>query len=100
MSPSPEPRPDNFQSRPCSWNSAAPKYQANRPPTAKSGGGTHALPKIWDNKADFDARYGKLSQDATAAVALVKDEVSLKEQYAAVGKNCTGCHENYRAKLD
>src|ERR1700722_1928179 len=35
----------------------------------QDGGETKALPAIWSDKADLDARYAKLSQDATAALA-------------------------------
>jgi len=68
------------------------------PDTAKTGGDTEALPKIWDNKADFDARYMKLSQDAEAALTKITDEASLKAAYVDLNKNCSGCHELYRAK--
>ena len=51
------------------------------PETSKTGGDTAALPKIWEDRADFDARWA-----------------SFKVAYADVSKNCGGCHETYRAR--
>ncbi len=68
------------------------------PDTAKTGGDTAALPKIWEAKADFDARYAKLGKDAEATIGKIKDEASLKANYAELNKDCAGCHELYRAK--
>ena len=46
--------------------SAAGKMPALFPPDSKTGD-TKALPAIWDDTADFDARFKKLGDDATAA---------------------------------
>ena len=79
---------------------AAKKMPTLFPDDTKTGGGTHALPAIWDNKPDFLSRWDQLGKDATTALTLVTDADSLKTQSAIVGKNCTNCHEKYRAKLD
>jgi cytochrome c556 len=68
------------------------------PDNSKTGGETAALPKIWEAKADFDARYTKLSQEADAAMSKITDEASFKANYTELNKNCSGCHELYRAK--
>ena len=68
------------------------------PETSKTGGDTAALPKIWEDRADFDARWAKLGKDADAAAAKITDEASFKVAYADVSKNCGGCHETYRAR--
>ena len=68
------------------------------PDKSKTGGDTAALPKVWETKADFDAKWAKLGADASAAAAKIKDEASFKAEFPAVGKNCGGCHESYRAK--
>src|ERR1700749_3551131 len=47
----------------------ATKSAALFPDNSKTGGGTAALPAIWQNKADFDARFAKFAQDVTAAQA-------------------------------
>ncbi len=68
------------------------------PDTAKTGGDTAALPKIWEAKADFEGRYAKLAKEADAALANITDEASFKANYVELNKNCSGCHELYRAK--
>jgi cytochrome c556 len=66
------------------------------PVDSKTGGETKALPAIWDNKADVDARYAKLGQDATNALASIKDQASFAAAMPPIFKNCGGCHEKYR----
>ena len=56
---------------------AAEKMPALFPPDSKTGD-THALPAIWQDKADFDAQFKKLGEDATAALSTVKDDASFK----------------------
>ena len=47
----------------------ADKMQELFPDSSKTGGDTAALPAIWENKADFDAKLAKFSADAKAARA-------------------------------
>ena len=68
------------------------------PENSKTGGDTAALPAVWANKADFDARFAKLRDDAKAAQTSVKDLDSFKGAFSGITKNCGGCHETYRAK--
>jgi cytochrome c556 len=68
------------------------------PDDSKTGGDTEALPAIWDNKKDFDARFAKLASDATDALSSIKDEATFKSVMPGVLKNCGGCHELYRVK--
>jgi cytochrome c556 len=78
----------------------AAKMPALFPDDAKTGGETHALPAIWDNKADVNARFAKFGQDATDALAVIKDQASFAADFPAIFKNCGGCHEKYRASLN
>jgi cytochrome c556 len=56
-----------------------------------------ASPKIWEDMADFKARFVKFGEDAKAAAVSVKDVDSLKAAFSNIGKNdCGGCHEKYR----
>jgi cytochrome c556 len=75
----------------------ADKVKALFPDSSKSGD-TAALPAIWENKADFDAKMAKLSSDAKDKDATVKDLDSFKAAIGEVGKNCGGCHNSYRKK--
>ena len=76
---------------------AAAKAPALFPDDSKTGD-TNALPAIWENKADFDARFTKLANDVDAASTAIVDEASFKATMPGVLKNCGGCHEQYRAK--
>ena len=78
---------------------AAEKAPALFPDNSKTGGKTEALPSIWKNKADFEARLAKFGADAKAAQAEAKDLASFKALWAGlIRKNCTGCHEKYVQK--
>ena len=78
---------------------AATKAPALFPEGSQTGGKTEALPAIWENKADFDARLAKFGSAAKEAEGKVKDLDSLKATWGAFAKdNCGGCHEKYRAK--
>ena len=67
-------------------------------PDSSKSGDTAALPAIWENKADFDAKMAKFSSDAKEKDATVKDLDSFKAAMGEVGKNCGGCHNTYRKK--
>lgn len=59
-----------------------------------------ALPAIWSNKADFDAR-SKAFGDASARLAqLAKagDTAGFAAQAKVVAGGCNGCHSLYRAE--
>jgi cytochrome c556 len=79
------------------YANAAEKMPALFPDDSKTGD-THALPAIWENKADVDARFKKFGEDVAAAEAAIKDQASFKANISTVLKNCGGCHEKYRAK--
>ena len=68
------------------------------PDNSKEGGETTAAPKIWESKADFEAKFVKFGADAKAAEAKVVDLASLKATFPEVSKNCGGCHNEYRVK--
>ena len=79
------------------YEDAATKAPALFPDDSKTGD-TNALPAIWENKADFEARFAKFDADAKAASAAIVDQASFKATIPGVLKNCGGCHEQYRAK--
>src|SRR5262249_27055242 len=80
------------------YSDAATKMPGLFPENSKTGGDTAALPAIWSNKADFEARFAKFGADAKAAASAVKDVDSFKTTFSGITKNCGGCHETYRAK--
>ena len=80
------------------YQDTAAKGPALFPPNSKEGGETTAAPKIWEAKADFEAKFAKLGADAKAAEAQVTDLDSFKAAFSGVTKNCGGCHNDYRIK--
>ena len=67
-------------------------------PDSSKAGDTAALPAIWENKADFDAKLAKFSADSKAASGKVTDLDSFKAQMTEIGKSCGGCHQPYRKR--
>jgi cytochrome c556 len=78
------------------WAETAQKLPGLFPENSKTGD-TRAAPKIWETKADFDAKAAEFGK----AVADNRDKAKqsldgLKEAVGAVGKTCDSCHEPYR----
>lgn len=63
-------------------------------------GKTDALPAIWQNWTDFQAKAKALETESAKLLQLAQagDEAGFKAQFPAVGRSCGGCHENYRVK--
>jgi cytochrome c556 len=87
------------------FQDAAAKMPALFPDSSKPGDGFAANddfkagPKVWENMADFKAKFAKFGEDAKAADASVKDLDSFKAAMGNIGKNdCGSCHETYRLK--
>ena len=71
------------------------------PDTAKTsvaGGDYSSSPKVWENKADFDAHIVAFTKAVADAKTKFKDLPSLKANYQALNGTCNGCHETYRVK--
>ena len=59
---------------------------------------TDALPKIWDNKADFEDK-AKALQMASASLldtANAGVEADTKKAIGAIFRTCKGCHDEYK----
>lgn len=87
------------------FENAAAKMPNLYPPDSKDESGSPAADKfsptakVWENMADFKARFEKLGADAKAADASVKDVATLKVAFGNIGKNdCGACHHEYRAE--
>ncbi len=57
-----------------------------------------ASDKVWDNRADFEARAAKFAKDVAEFAPKAKSLEALKAIYPDLDKNCTGCHEVYRVR--
>ena len=67
-------------------------------PTGPSSDEYSASPKIWENKADFEARLTKFANDVADYRGKVTDLDSLKVAFTVIRQNCDSCHELYRVK--
>ncbi|QWG15732.1 cytochrome c [Bradyrhizobium sediminis] len=64
----------------------------------KPEGDYSSSPKIWEDKAGFDARIASFAKVVSEAKAKIKDLDSLKANFPGIGKECGGCHETFRLK--
>ena len=80
------------------FEEAAQKMPALFPADSKTGHDTTAAPAIWEKMDDFKARFEKLGADAKKAHASVTDLASFKTAFGGIGKDCGGCHHDYRIK--
>jgi cytochrome c556 len=55
-------------------------------------------PKIWSNRAEFDAAIASFAKAVADAKASTKDLDTLKVSLGGIGKQCGGCHEGFRLK--
>ena len=64
------------------------------------GGDFRSSPKVWANKADFDARLAKLQEQAALhASGKVKNLDDLKAAFdLLVRQQCNSCHQEYRLR--
>jgi cytochrome c556 len=76
---------DNASKLPALWPSPPPEDAESR-----------ALPKIWENKADFESRIAGFAKSVADYKDKAKTLDELKVAYPEVTKNCNGCHNTYR----
>jgi cytochrome c556 len=85
-----------------SFQNAAANMPTLYPDSSKGGDPAddfNAGPKVWEDMADFKARFVKFGEDAKAADSSVTDMDTLKAALGNIGKNdCGGCHQIYRVK--
>ncbi|MFN3547676.1 MAG: c-type cytochrome [Mesorhizobium sp.] len=80
-------------------NTNAMKFDVAALFPAGSGEGTDALPAIWENLADFEAKAEKFKADVAGIAANPPaDQAALGAALGAIGGNCAACHQTYRAK--
>jgi cytochrome c556 len=65
----------------------------------KPEGDYSSSPKIWEDKAGFDAKIASFAKMVTEAKAKIKDLDSLKANVGGIGKECGSCHETFRVKI-
>jgi cytochrome c556 len=62
------------------------------------GGDYSASPKIWEDKAAFQARIDAFAKIVADAKSKITDLDTLKVSAPAIGKECGNCHETFRIK--
>ena len=55
-------------------------------------------PKIWEDKAGFDAKIASFSKVVSEAKPKIRNLDTLKANFPAIGKECGACHETFRLK--
>ncbi len=55
--------------------------------------------KIWQNKANFDAKIPPVVKAIADVKGKITDAASLKVAYDSINAKCNGCHEDFRVKL-
>jgi cytochrome c556 len=55
-------------------------------------------PKIWEDKAGFDARIAELAKEITAHKGKINNLDELKASFPTLSRGCSGCHETFRIK--
>jgi cytochrome c556 len=70
-----------------------PKLKDLFPEDSKAGGDTDASPKIWQQRAEFEAVIDKFVAGAKAAAGTIKDEASFKAEYPKIVNSCGNCHK-------
>ena len=74
------------------------KVQTLFPEDSKTGENTRAQPKVWQDRADFDAKMAALIKVAGEAKVKATSEASFKEIHPSVVKACDNCHADYRVR--
>ncbi len=71
-------------------------------PDFSATGETKAKPEIWSNRADFDGKLKDFQTHVLALAQVVEKDAgnvdAFKAAAAAVGKDCKGCHDDYKSK--
>jgi len=64
------------------------------PPSGRFG----VSPKMWENKADFDAKIAAYEAAVAANKGKATSLEGLKEAHTAVVETCQSCHDSYRVR--
>ncbi len=80
---------------------AVSTYQVERGfAPGSEGGKTRAKPEIWLDMEDFEEHLEEMRTEAAklAKVAAMGDQAATKAQFAATGKTCKSCHDEFKSK--
>lgn len=78
-------------------NGVSKEFVSYFPEGSETGGGTEASPKIWEDRAGFEAAVAKFEADSAEAIAAAPADVdAFKAAFGKVAANCGACHKAYR----
>lgn len=85
------------------WEAVATSFGAFFPDGSEDPSRSEAAPKIWQDRAGFDAELAKFQQAALAAAEAAgkdgpADLASFQQLAQPVMDTCKSCHESYRLK--
>ena len=78
------------------WTDTAKKLPNLFPAPPAQGTNTRALPAIWENKTDFEAKIAAFAKAVSESRDKAKTLEELKIAFTPVNNACIGCHELYR----
>ena len=78
------------------WSETARGAPVLFPAPPKPGEESRALPKIWENKSDFEANFANFRKLVTDNKHKAKTLDMLKVVAPLISKACDDCHEPYR----
>jgi cytochrome c556 len=78
------------------WTETVQKLPGLFPEPPKPGQETRALPKIWESKADFEAKIAAFGKAVSDNKDKAKTLDELKAAFPMISKACNDCHEPYR----
>lgn len=76
-----------------------PMLAESYPPESKGVADSKLKSKMWDNRADFDAKLQDLVDESAklAQVAKTGDEAASKQAFFDTANACKSCHDEYKA---
>lgn len=78
-------------------NDVAKDFVSLFPEGSETGGDTEASPKIWEDRAGFEAAVAKFEADSAEAIAAAPSDLdAFKASFGKVAANCGACHKAYR----
>jgi cytochrome c556 len=91
--------PDEFARRAGRLNTMTYMLEEAYPPESQGVRKSKAKSKIWQNRADFDAKLKALEEKSAelAQVARQGDFETSKEAFFATANACKNCHDEYRS---
>ena len=71
-------------------------FPDNLKPKSVTNDGYDASPKIWDNKADFEAKAAAFAKTVAENSGKAQNLDTLRPVFASINESCNNCHQTYR----